>query len=119
MGAGSDRMRRSFWQAKVEELEHSREGGDIGDEAWFAGMAEIFETAYLEGDNPRAQSGFGGDAARWEVARRPIADLIDRDGTFLDVGCASGHLLESVVRWSAHRVEPYGLELSPGLAELA
>jgi SAM-dependent methyltransferase len=82
-------------------------------------MAAIFETAYLEGANPRAQSGFGGDEARWEAARRPIADMIDRDGSFLDIGCASGHLLESVVRWSAHRVEPYGLELSPGLAALA
>jgi SAM-dependent methyltransferase len=118
MGDGSGRMRRSFWQAKTDELERAREGGEIGDDAWFAGMAEIFETAYLEGDNPRAQSGFGGDADRWEVARRPIADVIDRDGSFLDVGCASGHLLESVVRWSEHHVEPYGLELAPGLAEL-
>jgi hypothetical protein len=82
-------------------------------------MAEIFEAAYLGGDNPRAQSGFGGDEARWEAGRRPIARAIDRDGTFLDVGCASGYLMESVVRWSRHRIEPYGLELVPALAELA
>src|SRR5439155_247963 len=119
MSAGSGPRRRDFWQARANELDRARERGEIGDDAWFAGMAEIFETAYLEGKNPRAQSGFGGNAARWEAARRPIADVIDRAGSFLDVGCASGHLLESVVRWSAHRVEPYGLELSPGLAELA
>jgi SAM-dependent methyltransferase len=112
-------LRRSFWQAKADGLDRAHEHGEIGDDAWFAGMAEIFGVAYLEGDNPRAQSGFGGDDARWEAGRRPIADVIDRDGSFLDIGCASGHLLESVVRWSPHRLEPYGLELSPALAELA
>jgi trans-aconitate methyltransferase len=82
-------------------------------------MAALFGAAYLEGDNPRAQSGFGGDEARWEAARRPIAAAIDRDGTFLDIGCASGHLMESLVRWTRHRIEPYGLDLTPELADLA
>jgi trans-aconitate methyltransferase len=82
-------------------------------------MAAIFGAAYLEGDNPRAQSGFGGDEARWETARRPIADAIDRDGTFLDVGCANGHLMECLVRWTTHRIEPFGLDLSPAVADLA
>jgi SAM-dependent methyltransferase len=75
--------------------------------------------AYLPGGNPRAQSGFGGDETRWEAGRRPIVEAVDRDGSFLDVGCASGHLLESIVRWSPHRIEPYGLDLAPRLAELA
>ena len=82
-------------------------------------MTAVFEAAYLAGENPRAQSGFGGDEARWEAARRPIADAIDRDGTFLDVGCASGHLLESLVAWTPRRIEPYGLDLVPALVELA
>ena len=82
-------------------------------------MAGIFEQAYLAGGDPRAQSGFGGDDARWEAARRPIADAIDRPGTFLDIGCANGHLLECLVRWAPHAIEPYGLELVPALAELA
>jgi SAM-dependent methyltransferase len=111
--------RRSAWQAKADELTRAHAAAQIGDESWFAGMAAIFEAAYLEGENPRAQSGFGGDEARWERARRPITDAIDRDGSFLDIGCANGHLLECIVRWSKHRVEPYGLELSPVLAELA
>jgi hypothetical protein len=38
------------------------------------------------------ESGFGGDEARWERARRPIISAIDCDGTFLDVGCANGLL---------------------------
>jgi hypothetical protein len=82
-------------------------------------MAAIFDAAYLEGDTPRAQSGFGGDAARWEAGRRPIAEAIDCDGSFLDIGCANGHLVESIVHWSPHRIEPYGLDFAPAVAELA
>jgi SAM-dependent methyltransferase len=77
---------------------------------------------YLAGRNPREQSGFGRDAADWERFRRPVAAAIDRDGTFLDVGCANGLLMESVAAWTredGHRVEPYGLELSERLAALA
>jgi SAM-dependent methyltransferase len=110
---------RTRWQRRVGELAAARERGDIGDEGWFAGMAEVFEGAYLAGDNPRAQSGFGGDEDRWEAGRRPIVEAIDRDGSLLDVGCANGHLLECLVEWSPHRIEPFGLELAPRLAELA
>jgi Methyltransferase domain len=78
-----------------------------------------FDRAYLVGADPRAQSGFNGSAERWEAARRPIVEAIDRDGTFLDVGCANGLLLESVVEWSQFAVEPYGIDFAPGLVELA
>ena len=78
-----------------------------------------FEQAYLATDDPRAQSGFHGSAERWEAARRAIADAVDRPGTFLDVGCANGLLLESIVAWSDHDVEPYGVDFAPGLVELA
>lgn len=47
---------------------------------------------------------------------------LDRSGTFLDVGCANGLLMSSVAKWSADRglaVEPYGVEISPRLADLA
>ena len=43
-------------------------------------------------------------------------------GTFLDVGAASGHLLECAVDWLAQdgvRIEPYGVEVVPELADLA
>jgi SAM-dependent methyltransferase len=80
---------------------------------------EVYEEHYLASDDPRRQSGFGGDEARWEAARRPIVRVIDRRGSFLDVGCANGYLLESLVRWSPHPIEPYGLDFSPRLLELA
>jgi SAM-dependent methyltransferase len=112
-------MTQSSFRQAVEDLDEARTRGDIDDERWFSEMASVYDAAYLVGDNPRAQSGFGGDETRWYRARRPIADLIDEDGTFLDIGCASGYLMESMVRWTPHHIEPYGLELAPGLAELA
>jgi trans-aconitate methyltransferase len=46
-----------------------------------------------------------------------VAEALDRPGTFLDVGCANGLLMDSVHRWRG--VEPYGLDIAPELAELA
>ena len=82
----------------------------------------LHEEKYLAGTNPRQQSGFGRDARDWERYRRVVTAPVDRDGTFLDVGCANGLLMESVARWAAeegHCVEPYGVDISPKLAELA
>ena len=111
-------MTRSQFQLRADELAAARSRREIDDDQWFRGMAAIFNAAYPAGDNPRVQSGFGGDEVRWEAGRRPVAKLIDRDGTFLDIGCANGYLMECVVRWTRHRVEPYGLELAGAVAEL-
>jgi hypothetical protein len=49
-------------------------------------------------------------------------EAVDRDGSFVDVCCANGHLLECVVEWAAGkglRAEPYGIDIGPGLIELA
>ena len=78
-----------------------------------------FERAYLAGSDPRAQSGFSGSPERWRAAREGIVEAIDRDGSFLDVGCANGLLLESVIQWSPFAIEPYGIDFAPGLVELA
>jgi SAM-dependent methyltransferase len=110
---------RSRWQAAADDLARARARREITDDEWFSRMRAIFDAAYPAGDNPRAQSGFGGDEARWEAGRRPIARAIDREGSFLDVGCANGYLIEYLVRWTPHHIEPYGLELAPAVAELA
>ncbi|MDQ4128380.1 MAG: class I SAM-dependent methyltransferase [Actinomycetota bacterium] len=82
----------------------------------------MLEASYLEACDPRDQSGFQGHEARWERARRPIVSAVDRDGTFLDVGCANGLLMESLTAWAGedgYRIEPYGLDLIGSLSELA
>ncbi len=80
---------------------------------------EIYEAHYLAAGTPAGGSGHSGDAGSWEAVRRPVAAAIDRSGTFLDVGCANGLLMESVARWTEHDVEPYGLDFAPRLVEEA
>jgi SAM-dependent methyltransferase len=78
--------------------------------------------AYLASADPLRQSGFSGGRERWQRLRRPVADAVDRSGSFLDIGCANGVLLEDVVRWCAQRglaLDPWGLDVSPGLVQLA
>ena len=90
--------------------------------SYFAAEQALHEHKYLIGTNPRQQSGFGRDERDWERYRRTVTIPIDRDGTFLDVGCANGLLMESVARWAAedgNSIEPYGLDISIKLAELA
>jgi SAM-dependent methyltransferase len=80
------------------------------------------ERMYLKAPDAYGQSGFHGDAARWEALRRPVTKAVDRDGSFLDIGCANGLLLESALGWAAsdgHKVVPYGLDHSEALVELA
>lgn len=92
------------------------------DRAWNDETRRLLEGAYLAARDPRGGSGFRGDEARWERARRPIAGAVNRDGALLDVGCANGLLMESLAAWSAeegYEIEPYGLELIEPLAALA
>jgi SAM-dependent methyltransferase len=103
-------------------LDAALAAGEIGEDGWFAGVRAVLVPAYLGGDNPRAQSGHSGDEARWEAARRPVLAAVDAPGDFLDIGCASGYLMASVHRWAAQDgvlVEPYGLDISPELVDLA
>ena len=90
--------------------------------SYYADNVRLLEPAYLRGTTAQAGSGSSGDAARWRARREMIVDGLDRDGTFLDVGCANGLLMESVHEWAAERglaIEPYGVDLAPRLAALA
>lgn len=96
--------------------------GRLTEDGWYHRNQELLEAAYLAAGSPQQQSGLGGDAAHWERRRRVVAEAIDRDGSFLDVGCTNGLLMETVSAWAAERglrVEPYGLDISPGLAAFA
>lgn len=94
----------------------------MDDGRWYESLRKRLESGYLAAQDPRGGSGFHGDVARWDRCRRPIVEAVDRDGAFLDVGCANGLLMESVVEWSrerGYRVEPYGLDLSSELTDVA
>jgi 2-polyprenyl-3-methyl-5-hydroxy-6-metoxy-1,4-benzoquinol methylase len=96
--------------------------GEIDEDAWHARILDIVEPAYLAAETPQGQSGHSGDAVRWEQARRLLLDAVPDGADVLDVGCANGLLMESLAVWAAEdgrRVEPYGVEISARLADLA
>jgi SAM-dependent methyltransferase len=107
----------------LERLEAALAAGELDEEGWYREVQAIITPAYLAEETPWGQSGRGGDGeAGWEYARGLIADAIHRDGTFLDIGCASGYLMECLVPWTQQRgfaIEPYGLDIAPELADLA
>jgi SAM-dependent methyltransferase len=109
------------WQL-FEPIDAAYERGEIDANEWHRRIGAIIGPAYLAAANPRGQSGSSSTPAEWERARRFIFSSVSRDGTFLDVGCANGHLMECAVGWlaeSGYRIEPYGLEILPELAALA
>ena len=106
----------------LERLEAALAAGEITEEDWYRETQAVFTPAYLAADTPWGQSGKLGDEAAWEYARSLIADAVDRNGTFLDVGCASGYLMECMARWTQDKglaVEMHGLDIAPDLADLA
>jgi len=119
---GADYRFRDGAAPLIAEIDAALERGDIDELRWHARVADIIRPAYLAATTPEAQSGFSGDAAAWERHRGLVADGIDRDGTFLDVGCANGLFMETLAAWCAAkgiRIEPYGLDIVPELAALA
>jgi SAM-dependent methyltransferase len=107
---------------ELAAIDEALERGEIDEQGWHDAVAAIVVPAYLAGETPWEQSGKSGDLVSWERGRRPTMAAVDRGGTFLDIGCASGFLMECVQRWGAehgHVIEPYGLEIAPELAALA
>jgi SAM-dependent methyltransferase len=111
-------LKENAWR-EAQALDDLLERGAISEEEWHREWQAMVASVYLAADTPWGQSGKTGTSEDWEWSRSHVADAIDRDGSFLDVGCANGYLMECLPQWTRHAVEPYGLEISPTLAELA
>ena len=107
---------------EVGAIDDAYARGELDDAGWYRAMAAIIAPAYTRAPTVQGGSGHGGTAEDWEWSRGLVADAIDRSGTFLDVGCANGLLMESVERWAKERrfdVVAHGLDIAPELADLA
>jgi hypothetical protein len=90
--------------------------------AWNERTRQLLEESYLRARTGPGDSGCGRDELGWERRRRPLVEAFDRGGAWLDVGCANGYLLETLPTWVARRgfrLDPFGLELIPSVADLA
>jgi SAM-dependent methyltransferase len=105
----------------LADADTALESGAIDEAEWYRRVAAFVTPRYLAADTPWAQSGRSGDAASFEYARSLLVEAM-RPGTFLDIGCASGYLMECMHAWCACAgiaCEPYGLDIAPELADLA
>jgi hypothetical protein len=102
---------------EIAAIDEAHARGELDDAGWHEAMAKLVVPAYLAAASATGGSGSSRDEAGWEYARSLLADAVAPGQSFLDVGCANGHLMESMAAWA--QVEPYGVEISPELAELA
>jgi SAM-dependent methyltransferase len=89
---------------------------------WFSSVKEELETAYIRNKQPWEQSGYYGSEELWTAAQKPVAGCITTSGSFLDIGCANGYLLECTLKWTSERnleIVPYGIDISEKLIGLA
>lgn len=94
----------------------------VSDATWTRDSVRLLEEHHLRSPTPEGQSGKFGDASEWELSRRLVVRALHHDGTFLDLGCANGLLMESVERWAAEDgllIDPYGVGASARLVALA
>ncbi|MDP8904354.1 MAG: class I SAM-dependent methyltransferase [Chloroflexota bacterium] len=112
------RLKERGWR-EIAEIDAALERGEIDEQQWHAQIGRLVVPAYLAATTPWGGSGKSGTAADWEYSRSHIAHAIDRDGSFLDVGCANGYLVECLVGWTRHRIEVFGLDIASELVALA
>lgn len=91
-------------------------------QSWFADVKQALETAYIAASTPWQQSGKNGTFEDWIRLRIANIAPVQRSGTYLDIGCANGYLLECLVAWARLKgieITPYGLDYSASLTALA
>lgn len=90
---------------------------------WDRRTAALLEDSYLAaGPGPVGSGSSNPSDGEWRAKRQHLSIPMDSSGSWLDVGCANGHLLATLPKWATERglqIEPYGLELLPRLADLA
>ncbi|MEL6407602.1 MAG: class I SAM-dependent methyltransferase [Chloroflexota bacterium] len=89
---------------------------------WFATVRDFLQDAYIEAQTAWQQSGKGGSYEEWVRLRVPLAEHISQDGSFLDIGCANGFLLECLLQWTNAKgitIMPHGLDIGEKLIALA
>lgn len=67
---------------------------------WDRRTAALLEDAYVAaGAGPGGSGSADPSEGAWRAKRQHLAVPMDEDGTWLDVGCANGHLLATTI-WS-------------------
>ncbi|WP_216624935.1 hypothetical protein, partial [Paenibacillus foliorum] len=84
----SDSVRKLIDKAHEfnESLFKELSEGKISEDEWFEINNEYFTEHYLASDNPRGQSGHGGNEHGYFHSHQMLIDVIHKSGTIIDVG---------------------------------
>ena len=114
MVMSSEFPKRDLWRRLPKDTPRGR---------YFEALREAVTEFYLaDPSNPYQQAGRSSGAERWQETRGCFMEALHHDGDFMDIGCANGLLLETLISWAAEigiRVRPHGLDFVPELIELA
>lgn len=90
---------------------------------WFESRRqEIAASALTPGNTELQQAGWKGIPEHYRSGHELILDGISDSGDLIDICCANGLLLASLIEWGAARgieLIPYGIDFIPELVELA
>jgi SAM-dependent methyltransferase len=115
-------------QEVKESIKHCQCGFALDDvaavdlQSWFTEIKQTLETSYVNASTPWQQSGKSGAFEDWVRLRIANIAPVERSGSYLDIGCANGYLLECSVVWARLKgieITPYGLDYSAKLVGLA
>lgn len=91
-------------------------------DVWFDEVRHILEMAYTVAPTPWQASGKSGSFEEWTRLRIPNLAPVDHPGSYLDIGCANGFLLECLLAWAKLKgvaLVPFGLDYSQKMVQLA
>lgn len=90
---------------------------------WFdSRRQESAESALAPGNTEFQHAGWTGAPEHYRSGRELILDGIAGNGDLIDIGCANGLLLASLIEWGTERgieINPHGIDFVPELVELA
>jgi SAM-dependent methyltransferase len=111
-------LKERAWR-EVADLEERLERGEIDEQQWFDAMSQLVTPAYVAAETPWEGSGKSGTESDWHYSRSLVAHAINRPGSFLDVGCGNGYMLECLPGRTHHTLDLFGLDISPDLVARA
>lgn len=97
--------------------------GLITEEEWFENLKKATTIAYLSRNTPWGQCGHSGTKETWMESRiMPLLETLYKSGTFIDIGCSIGYILECLHEWtqdSPIQVEYFGVDICDDLIHIA
>lgn len=97
--------------------------GTITEKEWYQINMQATTKAYTSRKEPHQQCGHSGTEETWMYSRiKPLLEILNKSGSFIDIGCANGYICESLYKWTKNSpidIEYYGMDICDELINIA